>query len=491
MASNSYDVLVLGSGFGGSLLSAILAKSGMSVAMVDRARHPRFAIGESSTPLADSALARIAKDCDLPELMPLTKYGFWKRSHPELTCGLKRGFSYFGHRHGQPFDASDQLVVAASASDDVSDTQWLRSDVDQFLFQLANQVGALCYEGVDYHLETEQAGWRLTGVGETSPLSLRAEFVVDATGPAGVVLETLGIADQTHELKTRSQAVFGHFAGVRTVADMLVEQGVDCDRHPFSCDAAAVHHVLDDGWMWQLRFDDGTVSCGHMLPALGAREMLNPRQVWDERLSAYPFLSQQFSGATLVRPSGGLQATGRLQRLTSVAAGKNWAALPSTAGFIDPLHSTGIAHTLFGVRRIAAAMLGENRLRQQRLQVYSQAVIDELKFIDQLVEGCYAGLPHFRLWSAWCMLYFAAVTSQEHTSDPAEVSSFLGADDVEFGRMLIMARQKLQATLDGDPGPEEMASFESWLRDALQPWNRVGLLSPEAAGMYASTAAPM
>ena len=59
MKSLHADVLILGSGFGGSLLALILARAGKLVAMVDRSRHPRFAIGESSTPLADRTLAQM------------------------------------------------------------------------------------------------------------------------------------------------------------------------------------------------------------------------------------------------------------------------------------------------------------------------------------------------------------------------------------------------------------------------------------------------
>ena len=44
--------LVIGAGFSGSLLSAILARHGKQVTLIDRGEHPRFAIGESSTPAA-------------------------------------------------------------------------------------------------------------------------------------------------------------------------------------------------------------------------------------------------------------------------------------------------------------------------------------------------------------------------------------------------------------------------------------------------------
>ena len=42
------DVVVLGSGIGGSTVAAILAKQGVRVALIDAAVHPRFALGKST-----------------------------------------------------------------------------------------------------------------------------------------------------------------------------------------------------------------------------------------------------------------------------------------------------------------------------------------------------------------------------------------------------------------------------------------------------------
>jgi FADH2 O2-dependent halogenase len=50
------DVAIVGSGFAGSLTALALLRRGQRVALVERGRHPRFAIGESSTPLANLLL---------------------------------------------------------------------------------------------------------------------------------------------------------------------------------------------------------------------------------------------------------------------------------------------------------------------------------------------------------------------------------------------------------------------------------------------------
>ena len=496
MTTETYDIVVLGSGFGGSLLSAVLAKSGLKVAIVDRTKHPRFAIGESSTPLADATLAQLAREFDLPELLPLTEYGSWKSVHPEISCGLKRGFSYFGHHAGTEFHADNQLLIAASDSDEHSDTHWLRSDVDTFFFRLAQQSGVTEFEEATCSLKPLRDGWQIEGTCQDAALLLKAPFVVDATGSAGAVLRTLDIPGQTNVLKTNSRAVFAHFLNACPVAELLDDLGICRQSHPFPCDAAAVHHVLDDGWMWQLRFDDGSVSAGFVFDQLGnsaGAGSSDPDHEWNEQLKRFPFLQRQFADATVIRPTGGLQQTGRLQRLTSVAACANWAALPATAGFIDPLHSTGIAHSLFGVRRLARILTATASAdqRRQQLQNYSAKVIDELRLVDELVEGCYAALPDFRLWGHWCMLYFAAVTSMEQATGGGNDPSFLRADDREFRAMLTAARLQLQSAIDGGSAEAACHAFEDWLREAIQPWNNVGLLNPDCGGMYRQTAAPV
>src|SRR5438128_12051832 len=103
MTNFDCDLAILGSGFGGTLLALIARRLGYSVALLERGSHPRFAIGESSTPLADFKLAAIADRFGLDWLRPFAKYGTWQATCPEVRCGLKRGFSFFRHEPGRPF----------------------------------------------------------------------------------------------------------------------------------------------------------------------------------------------------------------------------------------------------------------------------------------------------------------------------------------------------------------------------------------------------
>ena len=58
--SERCEIAIVGSGFAGSLMARVLATIGYDVVLLERGTHPRFAIGESSTPLASLSLERLA-----------------------------------------------------------------------------------------------------------------------------------------------------------------------------------------------------------------------------------------------------------------------------------------------------------------------------------------------------------------------------------------------------------------------------------------------
>ena len=497
MSALEVDVAIVGGGFGGSLLALVLQRAGMRTAIIDRSRHPRFVIGESSTPIANLVLKDLCREYDLPNVAPLAKYGTWQATHSQLVSGIKRGFSYFNHESGQPFVAdaehSTELLVAASSSDLHSDTHWLRQDVDAFLFREAGAAGAVCFEdcavgeitpvGQVFNLPLEH------GQVENLPHEVRTRFVVDGSGEGQVLARQLGIEDRTHELRTNSRTVFAHFANVTRWKNCMESHGIDTTDHPFDCDHAALHHVFDGGWMWQLRFNDDTVSAGFVQDLnRGERPDVSASDEWNSWLSRYPSVGEQYANATIVRPEGGLRSTGRLQRKLARAAGAWWAMLPNTAGFIDALHSSGIAHTLCGIERLARILirsLGRDDLESQ-LRDYERCVIGEVELIDLLVSGCFAAMGDFRRFTTATMLYFAAATSYERArlaSVGEFQSAFLLADD---GQWLAVVRRMCDRLREAP----SIAEFEQEMAEALRPFNVVGLCDPSLRNMYRHSALP-
>jgi len=183
-----FDVAIVGSGFAGSLLAWILSSQSMRVLLVDRQQHPRFAIGESSTPLADLLLRKLGKAYRLNELIELSTYANWKRTHPELACGPKRGFSYYHHSVGRPFHETlghpNSLLVTASASDETADTHWFRQDIDAYLVRKAIEAGAEFFDQTqvtNVHLGAP-IGLSLHRHDAQPTESVSADFLVNASG---------------------------------------------------------------------------------------------------------------------------------------------------------------------------------------------------------------------------------------------------------------------------------------------------------------------
>src|SRR3954469_13646813 len=59
MATQAYDVLIIGAGPAGSSAAAILAEKGRRVLMLEREKFPRYHIGESLLPFTYQPLQRL------------------------------------------------------------------------------------------------------------------------------------------------------------------------------------------------------------------------------------------------------------------------------------------------------------------------------------------------------------------------------------------------------------------------------------------------
>ena len=495
------DIAVLGSGFAGSLTALILQRIGRRVVLVDKAVHPRFAIGESSTPIANLVLRDLARRYDLPSIAPLAKYGSWQRAHPQVVCGIKRGFSYFHHEPGKPFrpdsSHSNELLVAASQDDEHSDTHWLRADVDRFFAEQAAAAGVLLLDRTEVERFEQRTAWHLTGHRADEAVSIRAHFVIDASGGTTGLAAALGIANRPERLRTHSRSIFSHFRGIRHWHDMLASMGGQVADHPFYCDHAAQHHLLDGAWVWVLPFNNGVTSIGFAIDPRQhpADPCLAPADEWQLWLNRYPSLREQLAEATIVTPPGNILGTGRLQRRLDRAVGKNWAILPHAAGFIDPLHSSGIAHSLCGIERLVRALEEDwqcDRL-QDSLSDYEQHLFSELHLVDELVSGCYVSLRCFRLFAACSMLYFAAATAYERRRvRGAQVLGFLSADDLVLREIVrTFTDRATNMTAGRMPNEEELDTYEEDLRRAVEPYNTAGLLDPGCHNMYSYTALPV
>jgi FADH2 O2-dependent halogenase len=490
MSENSLnvDVVVIGAGFGGSLTALLLQRVGRKVAIVERGSHPRFALGESATPLADLVLGDLARRYDLPRIAPLAEYGTWQQTYPELVCGLKRGFSYFHHIVGEPWqpraDHANELLIAASEGPADADTHWLRSQFDEFIAREAQAAGVALLERAEIGEIVGGPPWRLSGTCAGKPFVVDASFIVDASGEGRVLAKKLAIADEPQRMRTCSRSIYGHFQGVLPWREVMRESGASLAHHPFPCDDAAVHQVFDGGWMWQLRFNNGVASAGWLINAerFPLQPTLPADDEWAEWLSRIPSIGSQFRDARLVDPPAGLRRTGRLQHRLALAADAGWAMLPTTVYTLDALHSTGNAHTLSAIERLVD-LLEEHWSQADmpaQLAEYDRLLQEEITHIDRLVHGCYRAMGRFELFAPFTMFYFiAAHNCEARRREGKRMQAFLWATEPGFSAALAKMHERLiQITRDGSASPAELRSFAMDVARCLEPYNIAGLQFP-------------
>lgn len=466
-------------------MAMIAKRLGLRVVLLERGRHPRVVIGESSTPLSNLLLEEIATRYNLANVRPLCKWGSWRESHPEVACGLKRGFSFFHHAPGHrgAVARENQLLVAASPYDRIADTHWYRADFDAYLVEEAQRLGVVYLDEVELQTFAEdEEESRLMGVRHGCEMEFVARFVVDATGLRGFLHRALGVGERELPGTPATAALYSHFSGVHRLDET---GGVALENEPpYPVDDAAVHHVFDGGWIWVLRFCNGVTSAGIAATEALASELrlADGEAAWERVLNRIPVLREQFQNAKTVQPFRYIPRLGfRSERIS----GRNWALLPSAAGFVDPLLSTGFPLTLLGVTRLASILehdwMSENF--STRLKQYAAQTDAELLATARLIGVLYANFGNFRLFSAVSLLYFAAASYAEtarRLGRPELASSFLLHDHPQFGpgcaRVLKLARTA-RTEADSDAIIEE-------IRRVIEPMDVAGLTNASHRNWY-------
>ena len=489
--NTDYDLTIIGSGYGGSLLAMGARRIGLSVLLLEKGGHPRFAIGESTSPLANLLLEQLATRYDLPRLLPLTAYGPWQRAYPHVGCGLKRGFTYFHQEQGQTFrsapDRSDQLMVAASPHDEAADTHWLRADVDEFLVREAISVGAEYRDEVTLNVPEWHSDGTATMAGERhgKAFAVRTRLIVDATGPRGFLSRALGLPEAGFAEYPATQSLYSHFTNVRR-CDTMPEFS-SREVPPYPTDDAAVHHVFDGGWMWVLRFDTGVTSAGIAVTDALAEELklAEGEPAWHRFLAQFPSVGAQFAQAVPTRP---FTHAPRVAYRAPVAAGPGWALLPSAAAFVDPLFSTGIPLALLGIERLGRILeeAWDTEELGPRLEEYGTLTLQEADATADFIGACYAAMPRFPVFAALSQFYFAAASYSEmarRLDRPHLVTRFLASGHAEFGPAMRRGAAWVRKCA-GQADAGRIAGFEAQVADAIACLNVAGLADPRKRNWY-------
>ena len=319
------EVLVIGGGPGGATISALLAERGCDVVMLEKARHPRFHIGESLLPLNMHLFEKLGVGDEVKRIgMP------------------KYGAEFVSPWHGKPvtFDFSDALDKSFTSAYQVR-----RSEFDHILFRNAIRKGARAIEGCRATgIEFHPGGARVLTMHEGGrEQSWQTKFVVDASGRDTVLAKQMGT--KRRNARHDSAAIFGHFSGAT--------------RLPGKAEGNISMFWFDHGWFWFIPLSDGSTSVGAVCwPYYMNSRKSGPEQFFFDTIALSPALQSRLDGATLISP---VTATGNYSYQAKRAAGRNYLMLGDAFAFIDPVFSTGVylaMHSAFVGADTVATCLG-------------------------------------------------------------------------------------------------------------------------------------
>jgi tetracycline 7-halogenase / FADH2 O2-dependent halogenase len=320
--------------------------------------------------------------------------------------------------------------------------------------------------------------------------TLRAATIVDATGPGGLLRRALRIPSALARTATRSALLFSHFEDARLFQDVARSGGASMAPGPYPDDWSALHHVLDEGWMYVLRFDDGLVSAGLLATPDGVTRLRllerDPAASWSALMMRYPSVGAQFRDAQPVLP---IRFVPRVQHRLARAAGPRWVMLPHTFAFVDPLFSTGIAWSLLAVERLADAFVRSKqrgRIAPADAARYDAHLAREGDQIDRVVAGAYLAMRDFELFAAQTMLYFGVVSyaeARQRLVGGDGWSPFLGAFDPDAESLYRDALARLRR-MGTRVTPRDRDGFVRFVGDGIERWNIGGLLDPAKRNLY-------
>ena len=314
------DVAIIGGGPAGAATATLLARKGRSVAVFEKAHHPRFHIGESLIPQSLPLLERLGVLDQVDRVIGLRKPGahFHSDTHPNA-----RQTYYFREAWDKKWPHAYEVR---------------RSEFDQLLFENARTAGARTFEGACVgSIEFRTDGPHRVSVRHADGLekTWQARFVIDASGRDTVLSNRYRLKKKNR--RHNSAAIYGHFRNV--------------PRQSGDDEGNITVYWFDHGWFWLIPLQGGIMSVGAVCwPEYLKTRDCAPAEFLRRTWALSPSLSKRLANAEL---EGEVRATGNFSYFSRTAAGPGYLLVGDAFAFLDPVFSSGIHLALTGAFKAA------------------------------------------------------------------------------------------------------------------------------------------
>ncbi|HET7010123.1 MAG TPA: NAD(P)/FAD-dependent oxidoreductase [Anaerolineales bacterium] len=356
----STEILVIGGGPAGSTAATMLARLGMKVTLLERARFPRYHIGESLLPTILPILDLLgARE-------KVEAFGFQKKPGAYLQWGKEQWSLDFGELSGNTTYAF----------------QVTRSDFDQQLLEHARSQGVQVFEEVEVQeiaFEGERpraATWAsvVEGNGRRGATGrIEFEYLIDASGRAGI-MATRYLNNRRFHKVFQNVAIWGYWE--------------DADRLFTGREGDIVVESIPDGWFWAIPLHDGTMSVGVVMhkDTVVARRGGGTEVIYRRALEEAPKIKAIVERARLASP---IYTEQDYSYAAASFCGPGYFLVGDSACFLDPLLSSGVHLATYSgilaaasINSIRRGEVGEAEAAGFFEKTYRQAYLRFLVFLS-------------------------------------------------------------------------------------------------------------
>jgi flavin-dependent dehydrogenase len=305
-----YDVLVIGGGPAGATISAMLAKRGRSVVLIEKDQHPRFHIGESLLPMNMPLFQELGVADEVAEI-GMRKNGI---DFFDSEKGVSRSTTiYFDEAMDNSFPHAYQVR---------------RSDFDRLLLDNAQRCGVEVRQQTRVtsldRLQADGCQARITDA-EGREGTVTARFLIDASG------RDTFLSRRFKQLRRNpdhnAAAIFGHFR--------------DVPRRESRDEGNIGLHWFEHGWFWVIPLKDGVTSVGAVCwpEYLKTRGDMPLDDFLQQTIASSPTLSPLME---LAQPVAKAQGTGNYSYWSDRLYGEGYLLVGDSFAFVDPVFSSGV-----------------------------------------------------------------------------------------------------------------------------------------------------